>query len=304
MNPYRNPVHLVGIDRTPALVRLLRACGTEETCITGRASDYEKFAALAVVMPLCEGHPETERVQDLLTQATGLTAPLCPHTVGAYWEAWVTRHWYGESDAPSDLPAVCPHCTPPSPLTLHKSECIQPSDPSAIQASDLLSWSRVWENYCTADDRPLLLPLPEDYVFVRPDPYHAGLAVQKAAGGEALTVKERDLLVTQALRVWGLALRKKPEGKNSRDKIPPVILEGGTPEALVPLLMYLQLSDALPYTIWIPHDPTCAEAVSGLYATVKTGYTVSMTDLPEDVEDRRRAYAAVAPIGAAVILVK
>jgi hypothetical protein len=117
-------------------------------------------------------------------------------------------------------------------------------------------------------------------------------------------VKERDLLVTQALRVWGLALRKKPEGKNSRDKIPPVILEGGTPEALVPLLMYLQLSDALPYTIWIPHDPTCAEAVSGLYATVKTGYTVSMTDLPEDVEDRRRAYAAVAPIGAAVILVK
>ena len=44
------------------------------------------------------------------------------------------------------------------------------------------------------------------------------------------------------------------------------------------------------------------KAVSGLYAAVKTGYTSSVTSPIEVEESKRRAYAAVAPVGAAIIL--
>ena len=302
MNPYRNPAHLVGLTHRPALDRLLRACGVEESCITGGASDYEHFLTMATVMPLWEGHPEAERVQTLLTQATGLNAPLCPHTAGVYWAAWVTRHWYGETATPTALPSVCPHCVPRSPLTVERSSCIQLPNPTAIQAPDLQGWSRTLEALIPADGPPVILSLPEDYTFVRPDPYHAQLAVQRAASGEALTADERRLLAAQALRVLGLALQKRLRGQAPGYEIPPVILEGGAPEAVVPLLGYLHATKALPPMAWIPHDPTHAEAVSGLYATVKTGYAVGVTDLPQAVEERRRAYAAVAPVGAAIIL--
>lgn len=302
MNTYRNPAHLVGLAHRPILARLLRACGVEESCITGGASDSERFLALAAVIPLWDGHPEAERVQTLLTQATGLSVPLCPHTAGAYWAAWVTRHWYGESVSPVELPSICPRCAPKSPLTVRRSSCIQLPDPVSIQAPDLQGWSRTLETLIPADGRPVILSLPEDYTFVRPDPYHAQLAVQKAASGEDLTGEERCLLMAQTLRVFGLALQKRLQDQTPRHEIPPVILEGGTPEGVVPLLRYLQASKALPPMVWIPHNPTHAEAVSGLYAAVKTGYAIRVTQPPEVEEGKRRAYAAVAPVGAAVIL--
>lgn len=302
MNEYRNPAHLVGLTQRPVLARLLRACGVEESCISGGASDYDRFLALAAVIPLWDGHPEAERVQTLLTQATGLNVPLCPHTAGAYWAAWVTRHWYGETDTPTELLSACPRCAPKSPLTVERSRCIQLSDPVSIQAPDLRGWSYTLETLIPTDGTSVILSLPEDYTFVRPDPYHAQLAVQKAASGEALTGEERHLLMAQTLRVWGLVLQKKAPGKLSRHEIPPVILEGGTPDGVVPLLLYLQASKALPPMAWLPHNPAHAEAVSGLYAAVKTGYAICVTQPPEVEEGKRRAYAAVAPVGAAIIL--
>lgn len=295
MNPYRNPVHLVGIDRTPALVRLLRACGTEETCITGRASDYEKFVALATALPLCAGHPEVERVQTFLTQATGLTAPLCPHTAPAYWKVWADRHWYGREEASVALPAVCPFCATVAPRQW--SDLTALPDPLAVLATHLGDWSRALEISLAQGGRHPLIVLSDDYTFVRPDPYHADLAVKKLSAGEPLTSVEQNLLLTQALRVWGVAADcdSDMEGKT-------LILSGGDSAQVSLLLAYLSSSKALPTMVWIPRDPTDAGEISGLYASVGTGYALSKNDPSVEQEAIRTAYATVAPVGCATVI--
>ena len=164
----------------------------------------------------------------------------------------------------------------------------------AIQAPDLTAWSQHLETALPTDGSPALFTLPEGYAFTRPNPYHANLAVGKTARGEALTAKERDLLITQALRVWGLAW----VGKEIT-----LLLRGGTPEAVTALLAYLSASKALPHMVWFPDDPAHAEAVSGLYPEVGTGYTVAKGEPLEVTESRKAAYAKAAPVGRATLLI-
>ncbi len=142
-----------------------------------------------------------------------------------------------------------------------------------------------------------LYTLPADYAFTRPNPYHANLAVQKIARGEALTAKERDLLITQALRVWGLALVGK-------ETVSLLLLQGGSPEALTALLAYLSPSKALPAMTWLPDDPAQAGGVSGLYPEVGTGYAAKDGEPAEVTEKKKRAYARTAPIGRAILLLQ
>ena len=293
MHPQRNPADLLGLDRDPRLHRLLRACGADEACITGGASDYDKFLALANAMPFCEGHPLGDEVNTVLADATGLSAPLCPHTAHPHWDAWVEVYLYGGEVTTTTLPAVCPYCTPSMLTVLRKENVTSLPDPAAVKAPDLTAWSGVLESALPAGEPPALFTLPENYVFTRPNPYHANLLVGKVAGGEALTQQERNLLLTQALRVWGLALAEREP-----DTVPPLLLLGGTPEAVTALLAYLDASKALPSLTWIPDHPADAEAVSGLYACVGTGFICR----DGKGEDTAQAYAAVAPVGRAVVL--
>lgn len=295
-HPPRNPADLLRLGADPALCRLLRACGVDEACITGGASDYDKFLALASALPLCEGHPLRDEVNAALTQATGISAPLCPHTARLHWDAWVEIDHYGGPVTATDLPAVCPHCVPASPRVIRVTDCAPLPDPTALQAPDITAWSHALEDALPTDDTPAQYTLPEGYAFTRPNPYHANLAVQKTARGEALTAKERDLLVTQALRVWGLALVGK-------ETAPLLLLQGGSPEAVTALLAYLSPSKALPAMTWLPDDPAQAGAVSGLYPEVGTGYTVTEGEPIEVTENKKRAYAKAAPIGRAALLI-
>ena len=293
MTRYRNPAHLVGLERSQALARLLRACGAGESCITGKASDYERFAALAAALPLCKGHPEATRVQELLTREIGLTAPLCPHTAHAYWQTWVDRYWLEREGALPTLPDRCPLCVSCAP-TAWKNPSLLP-DPMTASASNLDDWSEALRLAWTeAGEHPRVV-LPEDYDFVRPNPYHANLAIEKLYAGEALTVRERDLLWTQALRVWGLlSLRDSEQGR----KIP--ILLGGSPSAVTSLLAYLSASGMLSSLVWIPRDPAHAGLVSGLYATVQTGYVLPIGCSPTEREAVRKVYSTIAPLGTAI----
>lgn len=297
MHTHRNPADLVGLDRNIPLQRLLRACGTDEAYITGGASDYDRFLALAAVLPLCEGHPLRDEVNATLTQATGMKAPLCPHTARAHWDTWAEIYHYGGYATAPDLPIPCPHCITAAPRVIPAKDCTVLPDPITIQAPDLTAWSEALTNALPKGGAPALYTLPEGYAFTRPNPYHANLAVGKAASGEALTPKERELLITQALRVWGLALTGK-------EASPPWLLQGGTPEAVTALLAYLSASKALPATVWILDHPIQAETVSGLYPQVGTGYAVATDDSPETAENKKAAYAAAAPGGRAILLME
>lgn len=291
----RNPADLLRLGADPALCRLLRACGVDEAYISGGASDYDKFLALAAALPLCEGHPLGDEVNATLTRATGISAPLCPHTARAHWDAWVEIHHYGGHATVPELPTPCPHCPPAAPRVIYATDCAPLPDPIAIQDPDLTAWSEFLTNALPKGGTPALYTLPADYVFTRPNPYHANLAVQKSAGGEFLTPKERDLLVTQALRVWGLALV-------GMETAPLLLLRGGAPDAVTPLLAYLSASKALPCTVWLPEGPTHAGSVSGLYPQVGTGYTVTAGESAEVTENKKEAYAKTAPIGQATLL--
>ena len=298
-HPPRNPFDALLLGNAPALCRLLRACGVEEAYITGGASDYDKLLSLAAALPLCEGHPLRDGVNAALTRATGLTSPLCPHTARLHWDAWVETCFYGEAVTSRKAPAVCPYCEPVAPRVIRAEACVRLSDPMAVQAADLTAWSEALTNALPAEKAPALYFLPDDYTFTRPDPYHAGLAVSRIAQGEELTVKERDLLITQALRVWGLAWA----GKDS-DRTPFLLLRGGTPEAVTALLAYLHASKALPLMVWLPDDPAQAEAVSGLYFRVGTGYAVAEDESAETAEHKKAACEKVSPMGRAVLLIE
>ena len=290
----RNPADLLRLGFDPALCRLLRACGVEEACITGGASDYDKLLALASVLPLCEGHPLRDEVNGTLAKATGIPAPLCSHTGRSHWDAWVEIYHYGGHATDTALPSVCPLCTSAAPHVIRGEDCADLPNPLAIQGPDLTAWSTALETALPTDGSPALFALPEGYTFTRPNPYHANLAVGKTARGEALTAKERDLLITQALRVWGLAW----VGKDTS-----FLLQSGTPEGVTALLAYLSASKALCPMVWIPEDPAHAEAVSGLYPEVGTGYTMAKGETLEVTESLRSAYAKTAPIGRATLLI-
>lgn len=69
--------------------RLMRAAGISEDCITGDASDWEKFYAFARTMPQIIGNPVYHWSHLELQRAFGITEPLTPETA---------RSIYGESN--------------------------------------------------------------------------------------------------------------------------------------------------------------------------------------------------------------
>ena len=284
---FRNLTHLLGINEQIGLQRLLRAAGAEEACVTGDASDFDKFYALAKAMPLCHGNALAEELQRVLEEATGIRAPLCPHTAALHWRAFVKVTWpAGELEAiPQDLPTPCPLCAPSEPWRIPASAVTHLPNPREIPAPDPAAWTEAMEAVLAAAGPYPAVSLPAEYAFVRPNPYHATLALQKE--GE-LSPRERDLLLTQALRVWGMAALRADT---------PLLLRGGRAEAVTALLTSLRGARALPSLVWIPNEPSMAEAVSGLYAAVRTGYVWD-----EREPSRAAAYARVAPAGRAVIL--
>ena len=289
MHTHRNPADLLGLDRDPRLHRLLRACGADESCITGCASDYDKFFSLAAALPLCEGHPLRDEVNGMLASATGLSVPLCPHTAHAYWVAWTEKHLYGSYETNDPRPLCdCPYCDGAEPIFLCYKDVAHLPDPTTVREENLQAWSAALEEtFVSVTGKIPLYHLPADYVFTRPNPYHANRAVGKVCAGEALTSQEQDLLLTQALRVWGQAALKHPSKSM-------MLLRGGCPEAIMALLAYLDSSKTLSTMTWIPDRPADAGSISGLYACVGTGFVCRHAS-------DAVSYAAVAPVGRAIV---
>ncbi len=288
---YRNLTHRLSLDEEPA-VRLLRACGTDEAILRD-GSEYDRFCALAAAMPLCAGHGLVASMTRILQASTGCNLPLCPHTAPILWERWADIHWYGRSLEPMDDPDPCPLCPPVEPTVLSSSEVTVLPDPGALAAAERISNLGAWSDRLAALLREgmshALLRLPADGSFRCPDPYHAALALRAVTGGAA-TADDRALLSAQALRVLGEAAIA--HGVT-------LLLVGGAPEAVLPLLAYLADCNRLPRTVWFPDRPADAALACGLYPQLGTGYRLTEDD---DPAAKRSAYAASAPLGRAVIL--
>ncbi len=276
------------------VIRLLRACGTPEDILRD-GSDCDRFFALAAALSKAEGHPVAERLQREAQEATGLSAALCPHTAPSFWQAWTDRHWYRkEHPAIPALAAPCPHCSPVLPLTLRAADAASVPDPLTPPRSitDLAAYAAYLTACLSAAGGYARLSLPPACGFARPDPYHAALSLRAHAAGIA-TAHDRALLLAQSLRILG---------ETAKQRKTTLLLLGGTPETVQALCAYLAACDRLPAMVWLPDDPADAAHVSGLYAEVRTGYTVTADTSPSDIARIRAAYARVAPIGCVVEL--
>ncbi len=314
--PPRNLADLLGLGHhrtlTRPLGRLLTACGIDERALCGTASDYDAFLALAAALPLCHDHPVADSVQQMLGSLTGMHAPLCPHTARAFWDAFTDLYWYQREISPETRLALsaetCPHCSVPTPSVWDGEEVyhlpaidFSGNDPRAVPPADsrspaenLSAWGETCLKELPADAAcPILVTLPDDYRFFRPDPYHAALALCSLGSTDRSSAADRHLLLAQALRTVGGVLR---------DRHTPLFLRGGSASAVCDLIAYLHAADRLPETVWFPLDVTAAASVVGRYPHVSVGVLQNSSDTPNTMREKMALYAAIAPMGRAVLL--
>lgn len=298
----QNPAEVLGLttlNYDAPLARILRACGIDEVCITGGASDCDKFFALAQALTMCDGHALRPSICQTLADATGLPLPLCPHTARAHWMNWIRRQ-ANENTAPtSTVPASCPVCRESRMTKLPSDRLFNLSDPVAMIASSdtYETWSNAWKNAIQGAPihQVLAVSISDAYTYLRPDPYHVALAVKAVAARK--TTDTNDKPADAAALIWTQALRLAGEVACADGRT--LLLHGGTSTAVASLLAYLYTEERLPDLVWIPTDPTAVAAVSGLYSTVRTGMRDACAADPTTLA----AYAAIAPLGRAVCLV-
>ncbi len=298
----QNPAAWLGLGRDADIEYFLRAAGMDEACITGGASDYDRFLALSEAMAVAPGHAVANRIQKALTAHLGVSAPLSPHTARAYWDAWVDVHWYRTDIAAATRARLsqetCPDCPPVQPTFLFEADvCVMQALMERIMAggacSDLADLTRLLQDTVPPTGGRMLITLPSDYAFVRPDPYHAAAVLHALASGETVSSAEKNLLWTQILRIWGETLVERG-GE--------LFLPGGAARHVAALLDYLHGACRLPPMVWFPAEFADAETVSGRYAGVRIGLVCDPTVLSEDVNERMTALATCFPLGRAVCL--
>ncbi len=289
---FRNPAHLLALDRPPA-TRLLRACGVEESILRD-GSDYDRFAALAAAMPLCAGNALAAALEKSLQDATGLTIPLTMQSAPDFWRIWTEIFWYKREITIPTSAHIAP--SPAAPVRLSPAEVTRLPDPRSLPCDeripDLSAFAQCLEDVLPSSGGYALMTLPPAYEFRRPDPYHANLALRAVAEGKAFDT-DREILLAQALRELG-------ERACRRNVI--LALAGGKPETILAILAYLAESDRLPRMVWLPDNPADAAHACGLYPQVETGYRILPGESDADVCRKRATYAAVAPIGRALEL--
>ncbi len=307
----RNPACLPTLDPTkdPALCALLRAAGVPAACLPDErkpytppiASDYDRFLALAAALPACVGHPRTMAIHLALAAATGIDRPLCPHTAQAHWQGFVSRHWYEDHPLEAEpleltVPfAPCPLCPPPVSTRLLADEVFRfPGEMiTAASEQDLIAWTTTLTEALPPAGKPCLLTLPKEYTFVRPDPYHVGLALRRPA--HERSGDEQALLLSQAARVLGETLTAHEDT---------LLLRVLTPSALevLPLLTYLRDAGRLPDTVYLSEDPADAATLSGRMTRLRTGVILPADTTTAATATTLAAYARLAPIGRAILL--
>ena len=290
-------------------VRVLRAAGMDEACLAGERSDYDTMEALCASIPLLRGHPVGERLTAWLRETTACDLPACAENVPAFWRGFVKLHGYG---MPVTLPdEYCPCLTPPplpEPAFWQEPDGadrfgegtwqalladIDPTRDGRLLAACTDRLAR-WLN-ARAGEATVWLDLPRSVPFVRPDPYHAELALQSVARGEALSDRERGLLIAQLARIVGQEMVCRSE------KMATLVLSGGDADAVLALCRYLDTCGGLPLTVWLADEPADVAILCGQFAAVRTGFRLSTEDTAESVRRKLTAYASVAPIGRVVL---
>ncbi len=292
-------------DETAA--RALRAAGMPEACLVGEWSDYDTLEALCATLPLLNGHPAGTWLTAWLRGVTACDLPACAENAPALWQSFADAHGYGASVSLPD--EYRPRRTPPpilDPEILYEPDGIDclgegvwrallaeaewPHD-GRLLAACTARLERRMENCHGA----AWLDLPCGMPFIRPDPYHAELALQSLARGEAPSNRGRGLLIAQLARIVGQGIARRSPSPAT------LVLTGGDADTVLALCRYLDGCGGLPPTVWLADSPADVAALCGQFAAVRTGLRLNATDTAEHVKNKLATYATAAPLGRIVL---
>ncbi len=237
--------------KADGLPALLTACGEPpEMLPDGGASDYDKLAALCRALPQAPGHPLRRRILSLIAEGFA---------------------WYNPAPDPAALWRHLVHYTSPD---------------SPEGDLTLAALARRMGAESVAPDGRIILPLPDCYTFVRPDPYHAVLYRGREAAGETLTPAERDLLFTQRVRetaevCLARALTLEPVGACGQ---------------LEQLARYLTDTHRLPALVCAVTDPEKCDTPPAFPAGVRTALCLRGNAAPAELERKLTSCAARTPL--------
>lgn len=238
-------------DRTA----LMRACGVAERVLTD-GSDYDRFAAYAACMPLCEGHAVLQEDARLICDLLGKNVPICPRNCDALWHA-AAYALCGQGEEPN-TPESC---------EIAFASSVQ----GAICGIDLA------QAFYATPTIELMMRLLDPAVqaicikvqiesFVKPNPYTAKRLCGMAS--EDLTAQERDHLSAQTLRVLGKLCA-------DRGSVLYVESDFAALDAWRALLAYLQQSGCIAQFVLTVRDQNALRAAASL-----AGFLPNPTDAP------------------------
>ena len=252
------------LQKTHDRVALMRACGVLEGVLTD-GSDFDKFAAYAACMPLCQGHWILKADVQLIGELLGVSVPICPESAASLWHAAAY--------------ALCAQGERPDP-TVPCDVCFVAPTQETVLGVDL------GESFFATPTVELMMRLLDPEVqaigvtvqiqsFVKPNPYTAKRLYE--ADKDTLTDAERDHLSAQTLRVLGKLCSERA------------------------LLAYLQQSGCIAQFVLTLRDENALRAAASLAGflpnpTDAPAVRVGIANVP-DREALLDLYATLLPIG-------
>ena len=259
LSTVRNATELLWSDEWE---RLLRLCGIPEREIDGRASDYERFAALCRAFPLLDGHP----MQFYLKSFLGAYFPTLPmpssDTCVELWreiaDKLLQKPCKPTDFLPSREPISCLMSTlevpelPPSLLPMLNADLFL-KDGGTYRA-----WRErigtVIQQFCQNGARAVRITLARTFAFVQPDLYHVELALKKPSSAE------KDILTWQLFRELCEVCQSL-----SMTLLVEIHCQ---PQEAVALLRYAQKNVGLPTVNWSA-DPAAAREILAFQAEAR-----------------------------------
>ncbi len=244
---------------SPRILRAMRSRGVPEEMLTGACSDYDKMTELLFALAYTAGDTLPADIANDLTYLLGdaaegeppllwqaATAALATRDVTP--RALLAAHRAAllpvEVDKPGGLMAFSDSVWPvfdASRLLFCESHAALMQELSAAYGlpADTLSQLEhllfvAVERFAAAGSPAVLLDISGYERFLRPDPYHAGLAFEHLRDGAMLTADERSVLTAQLLRTLGaaacehdmrLVLRVRPKTEHVMGAFSPVALK-------------------------------------------------------------------------------
>lgn len=273
--PISNPSELL---RSDDLQGLLRLCGMRECEINALASDYEYFSALCRSYPMLAGHPVKNALKAFFQAYFPSAEEPNGENAHTIWKMTINdleEHPRKLSDfLPQNSRALIPWDR-----LFEISDKLEPmpdlNSLLTLSYTDFSSWrstlNGVFEAFQQRGCCQILMTLPSEFRFFKPDPYHVSLAL----AASTRTDEQNSLILSQLFR------------EACEQKLPILFYADCDPMSATALLNYAEHTVGLPALIWASRRSDTRDAMlawQSLEHTCEISMALRLSLLPSDEE--------------------